>query len=499
MPQLGYYHDDSIYWVTAKSIAQGDGYRIVSLPRQPLQTKYPPLYPAYLALVWLINPSFPDNLPVAALFSWLLFPPFLWLVWRFFHEQRFPQRECILLTALAALNPIAILLSMSLMSELLYSCLFIAALLLAERASREHAPVWLAAVAGCLGGLAYLTRSAAVCLLVAVPLVFLLQRHFRKALAFAGCMLPAAIGWQVWTALHLSSASDSVTLYYTNYFGFQLHYVSLHDLPLVIWHNVESLLGGVTKLLIFDVQFEIVHIQRLVAVVALAGVVRVARQSRRFHYPAAALVYIGIMLIWHYPPDQRFVFPLYPLLLAGLWSELKNVFLVLRQAWQKRLVAERAVAVLVGAVLAAFVFFAGFNTIQGDFVTIPELLADHRADLQSRRPAYAWIAEHTLPNANVFAYDDPILYLYATRKSCNFPVPPLLIYNHDDAGVADLLHTLPEFAHRQQLDYVLATSGDFQRDLHEIGSQNIGDALKHTAAFEQVARFPNAAVYRVLP
>jgi len=499
MPQLGYYHDDSIYWVTAKSFAQGDGYKIASLPHQPFQTKYPPLYPAFLSLVWRINPHFPDNLSLATLFAWLLFPPFIWLVWRFLNEQHFARWECILLTTVAALNPVAVLLSVSLMSELLFTSLFVAALLLAERASKENAPVWLAAAAGGLGGLAYLTRSAAVSLLIAVPLVFLFQRRFRQALVFAGCMLPPALAWQAWTAAHLSPARDLVTLYYTNYLGFQLYFLPLSDLPLVVWQNLESALAGITKLLIFDVDFEIVHVQRLVAVIALAGVVRLARQSRRFLFPVTAGVYLAMLLVWHYPPDQRFVFPLYPLLLAGLWTELKNVVLVLQQAWQKHQVADRGVAVLTGAVLAAFALFVCFTNVRGDFIVLPELLADFRTDLQKRQPAYAWLAEHTSPDANVFAYDDPVLFLYARRKSCNFPVPPPLIYHRDDAQTSSLLHTLPEFAHRQQLNYVLVTSADFHRDLHDTGVKSIGDALRRTAAFEQVVRSPAWAIYRVLP
>ena len=77
MPHLGFYHDDSIYWVSARSLAMGDGYRIESLPGQPYQTKYPPLYPALLAGIWKINPQFPANLPLATLFAWLLLPLFL--------------------------------------------------------------------------------------------------------------------------------------------------------------------------------------------------------------------------------------------------------------------------------------------------------------------------------------------------------------------------------------------------------------------------------------
>ena len=35
MPHLGFYHDDSIYWVSARSLATGNGYRIESLPGSP--------------------------------------------------------------------------------------------------------------------------------------------------------------------------------------------------------------------------------------------------------------------------------------------------------------------------------------------------------------------------------------------------------------------------------------------------------------------------------
>ena len=58
----GVYHDDGIYVITAKALAQGAGYRLINLPNSPLQTKYPILYPALLAIIWKIWPSFPKNL-----------------------------------------------------------------------------------------------------------------------------------------------------------------------------------------------------------------------------------------------------------------------------------------------------------------------------------------------------------------------------------------------------------------------------------------------------
>ena len=40
-PAVGIYHDDGIYLVTAKALAEGKGYRIINLPAELPQTKYP--------------------------------------------------------------------------------------------------------------------------------------------------------------------------------------------------------------------------------------------------------------------------------------------------------------------------------------------------------------------------------------------------------------------------------------------------------------------------
>src|SRR5262245_12078008 len=67
----GAYHDDGVYVITAKSLAEGHGYRLLHLPGQPRQTKYPPLFPAVLALFWRLYPDYPANLRL------LLTVPFL--------------------------------------------------------------------------------------------------------------------------------------------------------------------------------------------------------------------------------------------------------------------------------------------------------------------------------------------------------------------------------------------------------------------------------------
>ena len=497
MPHLGYYHDDSIYWVSAKSLAAGDGYRISSLPGQPFQTKYPPLYAMVLANIWRINPNFPSNLPLATLLAWLLLPVYLLAVWIFLRQCEFDWRVQCVLFLIAGLSPVAAVFSFSLMPELLFTALLLGSVTLAERASAAEASRSLAALAGLWGAFAYLTKSSGAPLLVTVPLCFVLRKQFRNAALYAAAMLPAVIGWQWWVSGHLSQAWDLVTLYYTNYLGFEIYNVSLRDLPLVMWHNLDGFLMGAGKLLTFDVPYGSKHLERVVAVAAIAGCVRLTRRTRKLQYPVAALGFTLALLVWHYTPDQRFVFPLYPLLLAGLWTELENVFQALRLSWRKRAFADRTAALIGAGALASLALFIGFTTSYGLFRFLPDLFANYRADFAARQPAYEWIARNAPADANVFAYDDPLLYLYAGRKSCNLPIPPKLYYHDDQAGIDKLLSALPDFATEHRLGYVVLSRDDFYRDLHERGEKCLRQAVEGNSSFQQVYHTSKVAIYRV--
>ncbi len=274
MPQLGFYHDDSLYWAGAKSLATGHGYRILCLPGQPFQTKYPPLFPGLLSLVWRWNPAFPANVPMAALFLWCMFLIYLALVWKLLERYRFGLGERVFLIALAALNPMSVLLSFTMMPELLLVNLLLAVFLVRPPFLR-----------GCLGALAYLAKALAVPLLATAPVGCLLRKQYRQAVLFTAGMLPAVIAWQVWVQSHLTKSRDLVALYYTNYLGFQFYNVPWNDLPLVVWHNLDSYLMSIGKLLTFDVALvESKHVERVVAIAAIAGVVRLARKTADFEY-----------------------------------------------------------------------------------------------------------------------------------------------------------------------------------------------------------------------
>jgi len=308
--------------------------------------------------------------------------------------------------------------------------------------------------------------------------------------------LPAVVGWQWWVSRHLSHSWDLVTLYYTNYVGFQIYNVPIRDLPLVVWHNLDGLLMGAGRLLTFDVPFGSKHLERVVAVAAIAGCVRLTRRTRELQFPMAALGISSLMLVWHFTPDQRFVFPLYPLLLAGLWTELANVWQALRLSWKKPSAADRGAAWAGASLLAGFALFVACTTAFGLFLFLPALFQAYRTDLDAHLPAYQWIAHNAPPQARVFAYDDPLLYLYTGRKSCSLPVPPKFQYHQDEAGIDRLLSSIPAFAREYQLGYLLLANDDFYRDLHERGARVLDNAVESNSAFQKLYNSPTATVYR---
>lgn len=496
MPHLGFYHDDSIYWVSARSLATGDGYRIQSLPGQPYQTKYPPLYPTLLAAIWKLDPRFPANLPLATLFAWLLLPLFLAALWFLLRDYGFSLRERYILLLMAALSPVTVVFSFSLMPELLFGALLLASLILAERAMQPDAPRWVALLAGVCAGLAYLAKSIAAPLLLTVPLCFALRRHFRKAALFFAAMVPFMAGWQWWMARHLAHSWDLVTLYYTNYVGFQIYNVPLKDLPLVIWYNLDGFLQGVGKLLIFDLPYGSKHLERVVAIAGIAGCVRLAMRTRALQYPVAALGMSAILLVWHFPPDQRFVFPLYPLLLMGLATEVRNICTALRLAWLKPAFADRFAVAGFGAILAGLAAFSIFCMVFGLTHVIPDLFASYREDFSAREQAYQWVNRNVPRDANMYAYQDPLMFLYTGHKACRLPIPPKFLYHGDDHGIDKLMGSMADFARGYDLEYLLLTPDDYYRDLDAKGTHGLTEAMQSNA-FEKLYASKQVAIYKL--
>ncbi len=257
MPHLGYFQDDGLYWIAGKSIAEGRGYRILSLPGEPFQTKYPPLYPLVLSAVWKLRPDFPANLPLAAALNWLMLPAYLLAAWKLTREIGLEWRRRVMLLFALALSPTVVFLAANMLADLMFAALVLCALALAERVSNGRAGAMTALAAGVVGGAAFLTKTAALPLLVTVPGLLLwrgrtgLRAASTRALYFAVPLLAAIVGWGYWTHGHRMASTDPLVLYYTDYLGLYRHNLAWGDLPKVIQTNCRFLLNAIGELIVF--------------------------------------------------------------------------------------------------------------------------------------------------------------------------------------------------------------------------------------------------------
>src|SRR6202012_2095362 len=96
------------------------------------QTKYPILYPLYLAVVWKLNPNFPANLTLARWFSWPLLPLCMALSWIWLRREGFSEKQTMLAVALLGLNPYMIMFGCNILSEVFFMCWILAALIAAR-------------------------------------------------------------------------------------------------------------------------------------------------------------------------------------------------------------------------------------------------------------------------------------------------------------------------------------------------------------------------------
>lgn len=499
---FGELQDDGIYTILARSLDLRQGYRLPLLPGAPIQTKYPPLFPAALATLCDLSTGFPQNLQPALLLEAVAYLGFLGLLPALLRAWGLAAPTAMLLSALAALNPSLLKLSASIMTEVPFMALLLATIILTQYSSgysAQRSPYWMLA-AGAAASMAYLTRTAALPLLITIPAVLFWQSRPRHALLFFVSMLPAAAGWQFWVFSHPSTAQDWVSLFYNDYSGLEKASVGWNNLAQVVYTNLDALLAAMGELVFINIGDSFLGHQfaRLLAVAALLGAFRLSRHSGQWHFLAFSFLYCALLLIWHYPANQRFLMPLLPLLLAGLWTELSHLAAMLQQSWQSPKTGNRVIAAAFAMLLTVFGITFAASLLQARFVILPQLDQASQENTQRLDLLFEQVRALTPPNATILSDQDTLLNLKTGRHSYRIIVPPPILYNAQTKEIEAQFQNLPDGA-GQPWDYALLTQADWSYALPESNRAEIRRRIALRPDLKVIYQNDFATLYRRQP
>ena len=474
-PLFGDGYDDALYFSGAKALASGDGYRMLSFPGQPWEVKYPPLYPLYLSLAWRVQPSFPANLSIASALQAALLPIFVLLLLLTLRSLGFVWRKAFLLAGLMLSSLAFVQLSTTLFSEILFLCFLLASILAIERAIESPRAYLWAATGGLLAGAAYLTRTAGLPLLIAVPIFCFLRRRARLALIFLACSLPAAAAWHFWTSAHAASGDVSYVQEYLRIIRANGFFANiLTQIAALAGAAAEDFLTGIADLL------HGIPIYPILLVAALAGLIRL---SRRLHWRLLAIftfLYLPMLVCWWYHDLMRLILPAWPALLAGIAEEAEHFASLVRGSLARQrfrwALATLAIIVVISNQHAAWTF-------------VRLTIIERQAQQPPQQQAFAWIRAHAEPDDVLLAWKDGLSWFYT-----GVPASRLLFASATQS--TPLMSTPPQYHRGLLLLMTSELSGGDERSrlltLEHLGSSVPGAHLAYSSSAALIYTVPLA-------
>ncbi|MGA7579091.1 MAG: ArnT family glycosyltransferase [Desulfobaccales bacterium] len=449
VPQVcGGYHDDAIYVITAKALAQGQGYRLINLPGAPRQTKFPILYPALLALVWKLWPNFPENLLLMKWLSVLCGAAAVGLAYLFLRRfNYFSGGVALAAGLLCATSSFFLYFASQTFSEIPFALLTIPALWAME--AQIRAPSFRRGRqfgSGVLLGLPFLCRIIGVAL---VPAGLLLLYYWRRPLRWV--ILGAAVvmvPWILWMLPGLGAwHHDPVTGYYTDYLGWWgsigpalLAKVAAGNLLFIIWSIPKLSLEGLNQWLAHVALWPI--LATVLGVICLVAVL--GRLSRGQVLPYYLLFFLMVVLLWPWSPFRLLV-PVLPFVIAYLLAGILTLFGNLPEKLWFRVLTAGVVSVLVLANLTLLYQ----DRVLSQRTGIPyDGLPSHPASWTQYQDLFHWLKANTGPGDVLASWEDPMLYLYTGRlaiRTFEATPAPRTLYGETAPSlgtVADLERTL---------------------------------------------------------
>lgn len=411
--------DNAAYLILGEALRTGEGYRDLYLPGTPLHAKYPPLLPSLLALSGWVG-----GVAVAKVLMLACTTGVVWVTAHF--GRRWAGRGPALAAAgVLAVNPTLLEYGHYILSEAPFTLFVVTALWLALREDTKGAVFALVAAAA-----AFMTRTAGVALLFALPLAWLLEGRRVRALGAAGTAVAVIGGWVLYQRWAAPGRGGYLTeLLLANPYDAGAESVELGGLVVRAaenaWLYAESVLpqtlAGPGSLGGAGVVSAALGIA--VAAAALAGWALRAREGVR-SVEVFALLYTGIILTWPSAwTDRRFLLPLLPALLVFAFMAVWRYASRRSRAW---------IAWAAPFVVAAFGIAWVAETAPDRIACAASYRAGRPCDRPPEASLYAaarWARDNTPPDAIIANRKPRLFYWYARRRGDGY------VFSSDPATV----------------------------------------------------------------
>jgi hypothetical protein len=412
--------DNYWYMLLGESLRSGDGYRDLWLPAMPPHTRYPPVYPAALALL-----GFVANAPLLfKLFSAACTTGIAALAFLLANERTGDRQLAVMAGLLVGAAPIVVEYSHWVLSEPLFTFLSMMALFAFTRDGDGKNPKTLA-IGTVAVILASLTRSAGYPLILAVVIAFAVRRRWKQCAIFFGVVVIALGAW--WLRNKMAVSGDlpySQWIMFRDPYNPELGTVTMGEMVARFWFNFKRYTLAILPQSVAgrDVTGSVAGLYGVVLAVPI--IIAAFRNIKRPRVVELYFIfYMGLILLWPEAwGDQRLLLPVLPVAILLMLEGL---------AWLARLVAKTdqrtALATFVAAV--ALVAVAAFGNVRIMSSAVDCTRQYWRGDRFACYPVPAtdfinvasWASQGTPTGSVVINRKPQIFYWYARRRGDNYP------------------------------------------------------------------------------
>ena len=403
--------DDAAYLLLSRAL-QAFSYREPYYVGNPVAARFPPGYPAFLALLTAPAGEHLGLISLGGILVSVVGLVFLFDVVR----RRWSTELALLVTAAAAVNPALLANASKVMSETLYTTLTLASLWAADRAVGQRdgrkRGIRAAVAAGALAIAAALTRSAGVTLVGALGMHWLVRRRYRWVMVFGAAATVTVGAWLVWTVV--APARQVRRSYVDDAVNIRVGNGSLRSTLAERLKGNITTYGGqsiVTQLALpVTPRTRLDNVGWMVAIVALLTVGLISAWGRWNAVVWYLAAYGALLAIWAWA-IERFLDPVFPLLIA---------MIVIGAAVASSVLARRYRSL---APVVVVMVLAGF-ALREDARLVTRAVECDRARVDCALPreldfvdAVAYLASHSPPGARVIAPKAPTLYYHSKRQA----------------------------------------------------------------------------------